>query len=39
MKKNMSSKRKYLFKAITWNLLAVKATFVVLMMLPLFFEL
>ena len=34
MKKNMSTKRKHLFKAITWNLLAMTTTYIVLTMLP-----
>ena len=33
----MSTKRKHLFKAITWNLLAMTTTYIVLTMLhPLF---
>ena len=39
MKKNMSTKRKHLFKAITWNLLAMTTTYIVLTMLPPFFDL
>tara|TARA_Y100001933_G_scaffold205623_1_gene208221 strand:+ start:301 stop:522 length:222 start_codon:yes stop_codon:yes gene_type:complete len=39
MKKNMSTKRKHLFKAITWNLLAMTTTYVVLTMLPPLFDL
>ena len=39
MKINMSAKRKHLFKAITWNLLAMTTTYVVLTILPPLFEL
>ena len=39
MKKNMSTKRKHLFKAITWNLLAMTTTYIVLTMLPPLFDL
>ena len=35
----MSTKRKHLFKAITWNLLAMTTTYIVLTMLPPFFDL
>ena len=35
----MGTKRKHLFKAITWNLLAMVTTYIVLMMLPPFFDL
>ena len=39
MKKNMSTKTKHLFKAITWNLLAMATTYIVLTMLPPSFDL
>ena len=39
MKKNMSTKRKHVIKAITWNLLAMTTTYTVLTMLPPLFEL
>ncbi|MDC3032009.1 DUF2061 domain-containing protein [Bacteroidota bacterium] len=39
MKKNMGTKRKHLFKAITWNLLAMATTYIVLTVLPPFFDL
>ena len=35
----MSTKRKHLFKAITWNLLAMTTTYLVLTLLPPFFGL
>ena len=39
MKKNMSTKRKHVIKAITWNLLAMTTTYLVLTLLPPFFGL
>ena len=39
MKKNMSTKRKHVIKAITWNLLAMTTTYIVLSMLPPLFDL
>ena len=35
----MSTKTKHLFKAITWNLLAMATTYIVLTMLPPLFDL
>ena len=35
----MSTKRKHLFKAITWNLLAMTTTYIALTMLPPLFDL